>query len=308
VPDLPGFVFASTARRCVAWVIDWWLLGVGFLLGALAVEALGSTVPLSPGTQSAILVVWGELLSVVYFVRSWLGPSRATLGQRWLKLQVRNAVDGRPMTAREAIVRWAMLGYPLALVALPLELSLARVLGAALLALASVLLATTVVSRTNQGLHDRAARSLVVQPTGLGSRAVVVGAILISVTGAPLIATAVLDSSGSSGPDIETIAFGTGGSGCTLANVGSSFAPGVPVRVVVEFSPALPAGGTVTVTINVPENGTTRVALGGTIKMAEPTPCVSGTLPPLGAGHYRVEAEASPSTTPPISGEFDVTP
>ena len=74
-----------------------------------------------------------------------------------------------------------------------------------------------------------------------------VGAILLSVIGAPLIATAVLDSSGSSGPDIETIAFGTGGSGCTLANVGSSFAPGVPVRVVVEFSPALPAGGTITI-------------------------------------------------------------
>jgi len=134
----------------------------------------------------------------------------------------------------------------------------------------------------------------------------VVGAILPSVIGAPLVTTAVLDSSGSSGPDIETIAFGTGGSGGTLANVGSSFAPGVPVRVVVEFSPTLPAGATVT--INVPENGTARVALGGTIKMAEPTPCVSGTLPPLGAGHYRVEAEASPSTTPPISGEFCVTP
>ena len=133
-----------------------------------------------------------------------------------------------------------------------------------------------------------------------------VGAILLSVIGAPLIATAILDSSGSSGPDIETIAFGTGGSGCTLANVGSSFAPGVPVRVVVEFSPALPAGGTIT--INAPENGTARVALSGTIKMAEPTPCMSGTLPPLGAGHYRVEAEAKPSTTPPISGEFDVTP
>jgi len=134
----------------------------------------------------------------------------------------------------------------------------------------------------------------------------VVGAILLSVIGAPLIATAILDSSGSSGPDIETIAFGTGGSGCTLANVGSSFAPGVPVRVVVEFSPALPAGGTIT--INAPENGTARVALSGTIKMAEPTPCMSGTLPPLGAGHYRVEAEARPSTTPPISGEFDVMP
>src|SRR5450756_215666 len=52
---------------------------------------------------------------------------------------------------------------------------------------------------------------------------------------------------------------GTGGSGFTLANVGSSFALDVPVRVVVEFSPALPAGGTVTIKLS--ENGTELVAL-----------------------------------------------
>jgi|GEM_PF-1878248 hypothetical protein len=99
---------------------------------------------------------------------------------------------------------------------------------------------------------------------------------------------------------------GTGGSGFTLANVGSSFALDVPVRVVVEFSPALPAGGTVTIKLS--ENGTELVALRDPTKVGAPAACVSGTLSPPGAGHYRVEAEASPSTMRPISGEFDVTP
>jgi hypothetical protein len=67
-----------------------------------------------------------------------------------------------------------------------------------------------------------------------------------------------------------------------------------------------PAGGTLA--INVSGNGTARVDLGGTIKMVEPTACVSGTLSPPGADHYRVEAEASPSMMHPISGEFDLTP
>jgi hypothetical protein len=31
-------------------------------------------------------------------------------------------------------------------------------------------------------------------------------------------------------------------------------------------------------------------------------------MSPLDAGHYRVQYEVSPSSMPPISGEFDVTP
>ena len=130
-----------------------------------------------------------------------------------------------------------------------------------------------------------------------------VGALLIA---GPLIATAILDQSGSSGPDIQAIGFGTGGSGCTLTNVASSFPLGVPIRDVVTFSPALPAGGTVTIKLS--ENGTELVALRDPTKVGAPAACVSGTLSPPGAGHYRVEAEASPSTMRPISGEFDVTP
>lgn len=129
-----------------------------------------------------------------------------------------------------------------------------------------------------------------------------VGALLIA---GPLIFTAIHDQAGSSGPDIQTIGFGTGGSGCTLTNVTSSFPLGVPIRAVVTFSPALPAGGTVTVKVEM--NGMELVDLRRTIKIEEPAPCIYGTMPPLEAGRYRVEYEVSPSEMPPISFEFDVT-
>jgi len=123
----------------------------------------------------------------------------------------------------------------------------------------------------------------------------------------PLIATAVLDQSGSSGPDIQTIGFGSGGSGCTLTNVARTFRLGVPVRDVVTFSPALPVGDTTTFKVEM--NGTELVDRRETIPVVgQPSSCLQGTLSPLEVGHYRITVEVSSSSMPPISGEFDVTP
>ena len=130
--------------------------------------------------------------------------------------------------------------------------------------------------------------------------------IVALVIAAPLVATAILDQSGSSGPNTQSIGFGTGGSGCTLTNVASTFPRGVPIRDVLTFSPALEAGGTVMITVEL--NGTELVDLRETVKIDEPAPCIYGTMTPLEAGHYRVEYEVSPSMMPPISGEFEVTP
>jgi hypothetical protein len=137
-------------------------------------------------------------------------------------------------------------------------------------------------------------------------RPLLIGCLLVGALLIPLIATAILDQSGSSGPDIQAIGFGTGGSGCTLTNVASSFPLGVPIRDVVTFSPALPAGGTVTIKIAM--NGSELVDRRETITVEEPAACIQGTLSPLEVGHYRLDYEVSPSTMPPISGEFDVTP
>jgi len=129
------------------------------------------------------------------------------------------------------------------------------------------------------------------------------GALLLA---SPLLAVAILDNAGSSGSDTQTIGFGSGGSGCTLTNLASSFPLDVPIRDVVTFSPPLPAGATVTIRIE--KNGTELVDRRETVTAGEAAACIQGTLSPLEVGHYRVEAEVSPSTMPLINGEFDVTP
>jgi hypothetical protein len=125
-----------------------------------------------------------------------------------------------------------------------------------------------------------------------------------------LIATLALDTSGPRAPDIQapdlqSVAFGTGGSGCDITGVASSFPLGVEVIDVVTFSPALPTGATVQ--IRVEHNGIELTEMHDTLTIEEPAPCVHGAMTPPEVGHYRVVYEISPSSMPPISGEFDVT-
>lgn len=129
-----------------------------------------------------------------------------------------------------------------------------------------------------------------------------IGALLIV---GPLIATAILDYSGS-GTGIRAIGFGSGGSGCTLTGVASTFRLGDPVRNVVTFSPAVPIGDSITIKVEM--NGSEILDRRETIEVDEPASCMQGTLSPLEVGHYRIIVEDGASSMPPISGEFDVTP
>lgn len=129
-------------------------------------------------------------------------------------------------------------------------------------------------------------------------------AILLLAIGTPLLA-ACTDQSGSSGPDMVSVGFGTGGSECSLTDPGSTFPHGVPIRTVLEMSPALPTGGTVTIKLE--KDGIELVEARQTISVTEPAPCVWGTLPDLDVGHYRMTYVTSPGQMSPVSGEFDVT-
>jgi hypothetical protein len=135
-----------------------------------------------------------------------------------------------------------------------------------------------------------------------------IGLLLVGVVfiAGPLAVAFMFEQSRSSGPNMQSVGFGTSGSGCTLTNSGSSFPVGVPIRVVLTLSPALPTGGTVRFKID--RNGAELVDLRETITVEELAPCIHGTLPPLEVGHYRVEYAISPSMTAPISSEFDVIP
>ena len=114
--------------------------------------------------ESTILTV---VLGGFYFVLSWSGGRRATIGQRLFKIQVGNAFDGAPLTFEQAIRRWLGLGEFLGLfVFAP---GLAALAGTLQIIWSLVLLVTTATSPTKQGLHDRFANTALVRPTTAGN-------------------------------------------------------------------------------------------------------------------------------------------
>ena len=113
-------------------------------------------------------------------------------------------------------------------------------------------------------------------------------------------------SAADDGPDLTSVGFSTSGDKCTLGDSATSFTVGVPVRAVLTMEPALPTGGTIGVAVE--KDGTVLESRSQTITMAEPAPCIYGTMHDLEAGHYRITYTISPSQMPPMVGEFDVTP
>jgi hypothetical protein len=106
---------------------------------------------------------------------------------------------------------------------------------------------------------------------------------------------------------VETIGFDTGGSGCKLAEIASSFAAGVPVHFVATFAPDLPAGASVAISLS--RDGKDVPELSGTVNLDKAQNCIGGVWKTLDAGHYRVVLDpSSDSGMPALTGEFDVTP
>lgn len=170
----PGLVFADTPSRFVAYVID--LILVGIVTGIIA-EILGWGSRLTPSTTApfdlsqAFVTTEYVLLSVavggLYFIASWSGGRRATLGQHLFKIQVGNAFDGRPLALEQAVRRW--LGYGDFLNLFGFVPAAAIASSGLLLIWTIVLLITTATSPTKQGLHDRLANTAVVRPANAGT-------------------------------------------------------------------------------------------------------------------------------------------
>lgn len=101
-------------------------------------------------------------------------------------------------------------------------------------------------------------------------------------------------------PEIQTIGFGTGGSGCDLTGIARTFSAGVTVYNVATFSP-LPDSVTITVSKDA-------VVIYGptTAKLDASVGCQTGRMPNLEVGHYKVVMTVVASEMPPLTGEFDV--
>jgi uncharacterized RDD family membrane protein YckC len=164
----PGLTWADIPSRFVAYVIDTFIVAFtgGVIIGVLGV---GSSVPGqldSDPTGGGLLSIVSTVVGAAYFILSWSGGRRATLGQRVFRIQVGNAFDGQPLSATQAFKRWIGLGSVLGLLAVIPSVSLYGVASLAELVWTVVLLISTSTSPTKQGLHDRFANSAVVRPIG----------------------------------------------------------------------------------------------------------------------------------------------
>ena len=182
----PGLVFSDTLARFVAYVIDGFLIA---LVAGIIAEPMGwgvvpdTTDPFSAASfRTTEYTVLTAVLGALYFIASWSGGRRATLGQRIFKIQVGNAFDGRPLSFDQAVRRWLGLGEFIALFGITPALG-ALASGIQLVWLI-VLLITTATSPTKQGLHDRIANSAVVRPANAGNGLVVACAVIAIVLAA----------------------------------------------------------------------------------------------------------------------------
>ena len=121
---------------------------------------------------------------------------------------------------------------------------------------------------------------------------------------APLLFLAFYDAT-SSGPSVQSVAFGRAGSGCTVTRPDTSFPPGTPIRAVAMFSPELQAGTSVTVSTF--RDGEELTDYRHVVPVEEASDCVFIGLAPDEPGRYRLEFELEESSMPPLSGEFDIT-
>jgi uncharacterized RDD family membrane protein YckC len=140
------------------------------LLGAIGIAVDGALGLFDVGRDDTLaLLVGGVLVGVdfLYFVGLWTSGLRATLGMRMLRLSVVDVATGNTMSINDAVLRWLALTGAVAI--LTLVPGLSGVIGLLSLVWMVVLLGTTALNPLHQGLHDRWARSVVVQPAPGGS-------------------------------------------------------------------------------------------------------------------------------------------
>ncbi len=163
-PAVDGVVIARVFPRVVAYFIDSLLLGA---LGVALSAALGlydaSPDPVMIFGVAAVLV----LIDLLYFIGLWTSGLHGTLGMRILRLRILDSVTAGTLPLNDALLRWIALSGAVGILGLVPGLRAYLGLIGAIWVL--ILLITTATNPLRQGLHDRWARSVVVQPAPGGS-------------------------------------------------------------------------------------------------------------------------------------------
>ena len=118
--------YGDVSSRLIALLLDAVFLTAIIFVAAVVVSLLiGPAVELDAGAESlddgvtldrsvaVVNAIVSLLLSAAYFTGAW-ALRRGTPGQRLLRMEVLTADRGDTVTLRVALVRWALLGAPLA--------------------------------------------------------------------------------------------------------------------------------------------------------------------------------------------------
>jgi uncharacterized RDD family membrane protein YckC len=171
IPGPAGYFIADVPNRIMALIIDIIALSLAGLLlvqvfGGLATPPGAFDAPVGELDMAGFVVVFLLMtaLSLAYFVYLWTAV-RATLGMRLLGLQVGDEARGHNSSARQALLRWLLVGIPSVLVSMVVYVPglVGFVLGAIGSVWLAVLLYTTARSDSKQGLHDRYAHTVVLK-------------------------------------------------------------------------------------------------------------------------------------------------
>ena len=175
----PPDIMASVGVRLVAWLVD--LLIIGAVAAVILIAIAGTMLDGAPDDITTTNILFAVLvtgLEFLYFVGFWTGDRAATPGMRLLSLRIASAASGHRFGIGQATVRWAAFGYPLTLLAVVDASS--QFASWALTAWSVVLLLTTILSDTNQGLHDRWSGSVIVQRAGARVNGALVGCLVVA--------------------------------------------------------------------------------------------------------------------------------
>jgi uncharacterized RDD family membrane protein YckC len=166
-----GVALADTPNRVIAAVVDFIILGViGFVVGLIIHPILGErfgvgtvfsfTVPSLVSSLAVVLIMLA--VSAAYFIYTWTRMGGQTVGNKVMKLSVRDAASGGPVTQQQAISRWLIIGAPWALAWLQYGI-LGLILSIVVLVWYIYLLVTVAQSPSRQGFHDTYSKTVVAQ-------------------------------------------------------------------------------------------------------------------------------------------------
>ena len=165
-----GVALADVPDRVIAYIIDAIILGiVGFIVGTLTLSVLGDnfggifgiTVRIHNIVSALATAVIMLAVSAGYFIGMWTRMGGATVGMRVMKLSVRDAASGGPISQSQAITRWLLVAAPFAVSFVYVWGIIGWLVWLAALGFQIYLLVTTAQSPTRQGFHDVQAKTVV---------------------------------------------------------------------------------------------------------------------------------------------------